>query len=295
MITIFDEKPEDPTETVMQTISEQNHAGLAYFSAGLYSEAEASFLKLKALLESEGDSEKRNLMTVLHNLGEVYYAQQRYAEAEQYYQRSLALRRRMLGPNHLSVASGYYHLAKAQMNRKDYHLSESLFKEAIKIMQTYSKEHPLKLANAINQLGAQYYQMGEFKKAETQFIEAIHTLREEEGDAMEFYLAPFEEEPPYLSEFIIYYTNLGRTQVNLGAIPSAKLIFENLVRICKQADLKQEMVLSLSRLAKTQLSSGDTSEALHTYKQALQEAEKHCKQATIDEIEAQVSKLTEAS
>ena len=78
-------------------------AGAAY-EQGDYDEAEKQLLRALKEAENFGEQDPR-LAASLNNLALLYYAQGQYAEAEPFYQRSLAIWEKALGPEHPDVAT----------------------------------------------------------------------------------------------------------------------------------------------------------------------------------------------
>ena len=85
-------------------------AGTKAYQQGNYPEAERQFKG--AVKEAEGfGPEAPRLTTSLNDLGALYRAQGKYAEAEPLLKRSLAIREKALGPDHLDVSTSLSNLA----------------------------------------------------------------------------------------------------------------------------------------------------------------------------------------
>ena len=73
--------------------------------------------------------------TDLHNLATFYDTQRKYAEAEPLLQRALAIRQRMLGPEHPMTAVSTHELAVLYDSQEKYLEAESLLKDALAIIE----------------------------------------------------------------------------------------------------------------------------------------------------------------
>ena len=109
-----------------------NVAGMKAYEEGRYAEAEKRWLA--ALEEAEGfGPDDERLATSLNNLAALYNAQGKYAEAEPLYQRSLAIREKVLGAEHPQVATGLNNLALLYDNQGKYAEAEPLNKRSLAI------------------------------------------------------------------------------------------------------------------------------------------------------------------
>ena len=92
-------------------------AGLQAFEQGDYDEAARQFQTALAMAEAFGPDDPR-VSRGLMNLAIVYHTQGQYTQAEQFYQRTLVLQEKILGPEHpqlVDVLEGY-----AALQRKMY-------------------------------------------------------------------------------------------------------------------------------------------------------------------------------
>jgi tetratricopeptide (TPR) repeat protein len=115
--------------------------------------------------------------TALNNLGLLYYAQGRYQEAEPLYRRALALREKVLGPDHPDVATSLNNLAGLYDTQGRYKEAEPLYRRALALWEkVLGPEHP-DVATALNNLGLLYYAQGRYPEAEPLYRRAL-ALRE---------------------------------------------------------------------------------------------------------------------
>jgi tetratricopeptide (TPR) repeat protein len=97
-----------------------------------------------------------------------YYLRQRgwYAEAEPLYTRSLAIREKALGGEHLDTATSLNSLAVLYSEQGKYAEAEPLYKRSLAIREkALGREHP-EIAGSLNNLASLYKAHGEYGKAE---------------------------------------------------------------------------------------------------------------------------------
>jgi len=112
------------------------------YRQGHYGDAEKSIKAALKEAERFGPQDPR-LATTLHNLGELYQVQGKYAEAEPLYKRSLAIREKVLGPEHPYVATSLNNLASLYDTQGRYAETEPLYKRSLAISEkALGPEHP---------------------------------------------------------------------------------------------------------------------------------------------------------
>ena len=86
--------------------------------------------------------------------------------------RALAIRERVLGPDHPDTAHSLNDLAVLHYRQGKYEQSEPLYLRSIAIGEkTLESEHP-DLATSLNNLALLYYEQGKYEQAETLFQRA---------------------------------------------------------------------------------------------------------------------------
>lgn len=148
-------------------------------------------------------------------------ARYRYKEAEPLYQRTLAIRERVLGPEHPDTARSLNDLGQLyrMLGRDD--RAEPLFKRALGICeQVLGPEHP-DTATILNNLAAMFYHArGKFEEAEPLYQRAL-AIRER-------MLGP---EHPDTAQSL---DNLGRFYRALGKYEKAEPLFKRALGICER-------------------------------------------------------------
>jgi tetratricopeptide (TPR) repeat protein len=102
----------------------------------------------------------------LNQAGIIAYTVGRYSEAEPLYQRSLAIREKTLGPDHLNVAGSLNNLALLYQVQGAYAKAEPLYQRSLAIREkTLGPDH-LNVATSLNNLAGLYRAQGAYAKAE---------------------------------------------------------------------------------------------------------------------------------
>ena len=103
---------------------------------------------------------------LLEGVGTYLYEHARYSEAEPLYQRALAIREQILGPNHLDTASSLNNLGELYYDRGKYIEAEPLHRRALAIReQVLGLRHP-DTASSLNNQANLYMKQGEYGQAE---------------------------------------------------------------------------------------------------------------------------------
>lgn len=116
---------------------------------------------------------ERDLATSLNNLALLYDYQGRYSEVEPLYQKSLELRRLLLGEEHPAVAASLNNLALLYESQGRYSEAEPLYQKSLELRQRLlGEEHP-DVATSFNNLAALYYYQGKYSEAEPLYLQAL--------------------------------------------------------------------------------------------------------------------------
>ncbi|MCP4287152.1 MAG: tetratricopeptide repeat protein, partial [Gammaproteobacteria bacterium] len=126
---------------------------------------EQDLLRLLRLVEMEL-GEGTELASLLNDVGSALYSQARFALAGPYYWRALEIAKKVLGPEHPSVATSLNNLALLYNDQGRYTDAEPLFQRALAIREkVLDPEHP-DVANSLNNLALLYYAQGRYTEAE---------------------------------------------------------------------------------------------------------------------------------
>ena len=153
-----------------------NGDGEKAYEQGLFVSAEKLFLAALGEAEKFGDLDIR-LATTSYNLGLLYHAHTRYQEAEALYQRALAIREKVLGPEHRDVATILYDLASLCHVRGKYGKAETLYQRSLAISENRLGSEVRTVATILNDLAGLYRDTGKYDEAESLYRRSL-TIRE---------------------------------------------------------------------------------------------------------------------
>jgi tetratricopeptide (TPR) repeat protein len=115
---------------------------------------------------------------LLHQLGTYLREHARYAEAETFFQHSLRIMEKALGPDHPQVAYPLYGLAALYSEQSKYAEAEPLYQRALRIWEeALGPDHP-KVAYPLNGLANLYREQGKYDEAEPLYQRALR-IREQ--------------------------------------------------------------------------------------------------------------------
>jgi len=152
-------------ENDYSTIAASNNLALLFLRSGRLTETKALLQKTWSFLEQRSDY-TLTLATVLNNLAWLYHSQGNYAAAEPLYQKSLAIREKVLGKNHPDVANSLNNLASLYSSQGKYAAAEPLYQKSLAIREkALGKDHS-SFATSLNNLAVLYYELGKYAAAE---------------------------------------------------------------------------------------------------------------------------------
>ncbi|HYU76356.1 MAG TPA: tetratricopeptide repeat-containing protein, partial [Ktedonobacteraceae bacterium] len=93
-------------------------------------------------------------------------------EAEPFYQRALAIREEVLGPEHLDTAQSLYNLARLYYDEGRYAEGERLYLRVLAIREKRSGANHADIAQCLNSLALLYWAWG--KHAEAEPVRSVH-------------------------------------------------------------------------------------------------------------------------
>jgi tetratricopeptide (TPR) repeat protein len=190
----------------------------------------------------------------------------KYDEARPLAERALAIRERVLGPEHPDVDASLNVLAAIHIRKSDYARSESLFQRALAISEkALGPEHP-SVANYLDSLANVYSGGGDYTKSEPLYQRAI-AIREK-------FLGP---EHPHVAHSL---NNLGILYNELGDLTKAEQCLQRALAIYekRQGPEHPDLILPLNNLAKVYQNNkglrGNYAKAEQLYQRALSIGEK---------------------
>jgi CHAT domain-containing protein/Tfp pilus assembly protein PilF len=162
-----------------------NNLATLYQLRGDYVKAEPLYRQALTLAEKLLGAEHPDVAKPLNNLAFLYYqlayyrlasAEEQalyYDKAEPLYQRALAIKEKVLGPEHPDVASSLYSLASLYVERGDYTKAEQFFQRALAIREkVLGPEHP-DVAFTLKGLAVLRVRKGDYTNAEPLYQRAL--------------------------------------------------------------------------------------------------------------------------
>ncbi len=195
--------------------------------------------------------------SMLARSGTYFWQRGRYAEAERLYERTLLVRERALGPEHLEVAESLTGLAMVCNEQGRYDEGESLLKRALAIREgALGPDHP-DVASVLNHLGNAFYHRGRHAEARPVYERALAIREGALG--------------PNSPDVAVTLTNLASVYDELGSYTEAEALNRRALAT-KEAVLgasHPDVAHTLNNLANVFANQGRYAEALPIHERAL--------------------------
>ncbi len=162
-----------------------NHLAKLNNSLGNYAQALEMQEKSLSLLQGSLGSNHLQVAQCYHNLGDLHYRQGRFDHSESCYQKSLEIRKVILGDSiisgHPDIASSLGALAFLYTTLGKYKISKDYFQRALTMLESiFPPEHP-DVAKMKNNIGYVLMKMGEFSEAEKSIFSSVEILKKTLG------------------------------------------------------------------------------------------------------------------
>lgn len=223
--------------------------GQSLYEEGKYQDSAAAYQRCLQLRPDD--------WTILNNLALSLAEAGDPASAEPLYRRSLALREKVLGPDHPLVAISLDNLAVLLAARGEYAAAETLFRRALAIVEKVSGPNDPHLAMVLNNIGGLLEAKGNYSDAEPYFQRAL-TIDER----------AFGPDHPRVAMVL---NNLGRLMQDEGNYAKAESLYRRALEIEEEA-LGQDhpdVAKTLNSLATLLQAEGKYDEAEPLYRHAL--------------------------
>ena len=172
---------------------------------------------------SEYGSDRLEIVPSLENAAELYRAQGLYAEAEPLYKRALAIRDRMLGPNHPEVAKSLNRLGSLFYAQGRYPEAEPIYKRALAIREAALAQSPGDVADTLNNLAVVYRAQRRLAEAEALLKRALSIAEGARGandprigTFLNSLAAVYESQGRYADAELLYTRALALLEASLG-------------------------------------------------------------------------------
>ena len=244
---------------------------------GRYAEAESLYrVVLDGRRRLYPDGNHPDIAYSMHSLANMFEATGRWAEAESIDVETLALRRRVLGPDHPMTMATLNNLAVVRYRMGRLESAEESFREALRLWRTSLGPTHAYTRRAMNSLGAVLSEQGKYAEAETLLRDAIRAntsvadsttdaalplrnlgillrrtrrLPEAESvlrEALRIYRRELPADHPRVAEAL---TALGQTLTDRGRAPDAEPLLREAITIRAQKLGAQDLRTAESRAA----------------------------------------------
>ena len=175
-------------------------------------------------IDKELDAQPRIQSRLMETMGRVYRNLGLYAQAAPILEKSLSLKRRVYGEEHLEVATSLHTLAVLYDTQGKYQEAESLFRQSLAIKEKIFGQDHLEVARSLNSIAVVNWNQGKYAEAEPLFQRSL-AIKEKA-------LGPDDPE-------------VGNTITNLGALYHQQNKFEEAEPLFKRALFISEKALGL--------------------------------------------------
>ncbi|MFN9836711.1 MAG: tetratricopeptide repeat protein [Pseudanabaena sp.] len=198
------------------------------------------------------------LATSLNSLGTLYLDQGKYTDSESIFQKSLQLKRELLGDRHPDVATSLNNLAGLYELQGRYEKAELLHLEAMQLRRELLGDRHPDVAQSLNNLALLYNSQGRYEEAEPLYLEAIQLMRELLGDRHLFVATS-------LNNLALLYNSQGRYE-------EAEPLYLEAIQLMRELldDRHPNVTFSLNNLAELYRLQGRYEEAEPLYLEAMQ-------------------------
>jgi tetratricopeptide (TPR) repeat protein len=129
--------------------------------------------------DDAAEHEHPDVARIMHNLAELYRAQGKFDVAEPMYQRSLAMREKLLGAEHPEVARSLHSLAELYRAQGKYDAAEPMYQRSLAIREKALGPEHLDVAESLNDLAELHRVRGKYDQAEPMYKRAL-AIREKQ-------------------------------------------------------------------------------------------------------------------
>ena len=193
---------------------------------------------------------------VLNERGGVYHSLGEYNQAKELHEKSLTIRKKIFGEDHVDVATSYDNLAMVYKCLGEFNQAKELHEESLTIRQKIFGEHHADVATSCDNLAMVYYCLAEFNQAKEGHEKALTIRRKIFGEDHVAVAAS--------------YNNLASVYDRLGEYNQAKELFEKALTIRRKVfgEDHDDVATSYNNLASAYHSLGEYSQAKELHQKA---------------------------
>lgn len=119
---------------------------------------------------------------LLDDIAFLYTGKAKYDIAESLYSQSAAIKKKILGENHLDYSSSLNELAIVYAKRGGYSKAEPLFLQSLAIRKKVLGENHIDYARSLHNLASIYEEQGEYSKSEILYIQSLTIIKKKLGE-----------------------------------------------------------------------------------------------------------------
>ena len=232
--------------------------GLGYFllHMALYNEA-ISHLEQAIKNLSNHNTPEEIEGAILNNIGQAWKQKGEYDKALSYYEKALAIGKKLYGDKHPDIATRYNNMGLAYDSKGEYDKAISYYEKALTIDKKFNGEEHPKIATYYNNIGLAYDSKGEYDKAISYYEKALAIDKKFNG----------EEHP----DIAIDYSNMGGAYDSKGEYDKAISYYEKALAIGKKlyGDEHPNIARDYNNMGSAYLSKGEYDKAISYYEKAL--------------------------
>lgn len=238
-----------------------NNLGALYYAKGDYLLAAPRLRRALEIFESL-ESDDLTVTSILNNLAALSLATGNYREAELLLLRALSISKKILGPEHPSLAQLLNSLAMVYSQEGQYVRAEPLHLRALHIREkALGSEHP-DVAQSLNNLAMLYEKKGDYLRAKSLCRRGLRIREKALG--------------PEHPEVAISLNNLALIHIMMGTSRDAEALYRRALRIWEKAlgPEHPEVATALNNLAGVFYANGDFVRTEQLFQRALDIREK---------------------
>ncbi len=203
--------------------------------------------------EKGGDTLNQDYIISLNNLASLYEEHGNSSQAEQIFLKTLNIRQKYLGLNHVDVAKSLIHLSDLYYNQGKYNQAEPLCQKALEIRKITLGEKNSDYVKTLGKLASIYLGEGKYSEAEKLYFQGLVIKKEIFG----------ENDPSYL----LSLNNIISLYITQGKYSQAEKYYLNILEIKKKTigEKNPGYITSLNNLAVAYFYQGKYSDSESLY------------------------------
>lgn len=203
----------------LRVASALNAVGLLYKDLAKFDAARAFYERALSLVDLAAES--HDVATLYHNLGGIEHAQRNYAAGEPFARKGLEIRRRLASADDVALATDMVALAAILDGQRKFDEAETLYVDALRILDRDPDANAGDIAVALNDLGAHYAQRDQIDRADDLLTRAAELKARSLG--------------PRHPDVAVTLNNLAIVQKRRGDVARATSLYQDAVGIFEES------------------------------------------------------------